>query len=535
MERMYENFTNLYPVTKTLSFKAIPTEETKKHLDIEWDALGDETRFENYEKMKNILDKLHREYITGKLENIDEQIKTKLVEIMTELISVMKKITTNLEDKKKLQIQVQSLQEKLRKEIGNLFPKKEWELLQGKNVFKKNGPLSKICISEEEYKSIQCYDGFMTFFKKYNETRANIYSTEEKSTAIAFRIVNDNLPKYVRNSDNFQQICKEIPEVVEQVKKTYNNLTSYFEIDCYPSHWGQKGIEKYNSVIGEMNNQLNLAIQKRKESKFRKYKMQVLYQQILSDREEQSFVYQQDQEVFHAIDELSEVVESSELNEAIKLLNSHNINETEIFIPYAKLAEVSVKMKMGWNGLEQAFINDLQQQYPKKDYEKLVEQLKKEKKVFSLQEIKETVMTIKHEEDWQFVSLLDCIESYQKQLKETKDAYIEYAKTYADSSSSSLQGNDVAPIKAFLDSCLQLVQWCKLFEYSDLYGNRDKVFYGGADTILLIFESLNSVYNKTRNYVTMRPGQARKMHLMFDYPEFGGGNVVGIFIIVVIC
>lgn len=524
MERMYEKFTNCYSAPKTLSFKGIPTEETKKHLELQWEALGDEIRFENYDRMKMVLDQLHRAYISRKFENMEEESVKKIVEILKEIVLVTKKLTTtNQEDKKKVQNQLQLLQASLRKEIGKMFPKKEWVQLQGKNVFKMDGVLSEYNISEDDKKSIQCYDGFMTFFKKYNETRANIYSTEEKSTAITFRIVNDNLPKYVRNVDNYHQIKELLPEVLEQVEKLYPNLIEYFTIENYMKYWSQKGIETYNTVIGEINKQVNLVVQQRKDSKFRKYKMQVLYQQILSDREEQSFVYQQDQEVFDDVNEFAELVNGSAFNEAIELLKSPNIDENEIFIPYAKLAEVSIKMKMGWNGLESAFINDLQQQYPKKDHEKLLEQLKKEKKVFSLQEIKDVVMGIEHEENWHFVSLLDCVEEYQKQLTETRDAYVEYAKTYAGSTSSSLQGNDVAAIKAFLDSCLQLVQWCKLFEYSDLYGNRDKVFYGGTETILLVFASLISVYNKTRNYVTMRPGQARKMHLMFNYPEFGGG------------
>ena len=524
MERMYEKFTNCYSVLKTLSFKAIPTEETKKHLQLQWEVLGDEIRFENYDKMKMVLDQLHQSYISRKLDNIGEENQKKIVEILEKLVLVMKKIdTTHQKDKEKAQNQLQSLQASLRKEIGKMFPKKEWQQLQGKNVFKKDGVLSEYNISEENKKNIQCYDGFMTFFKKYNETRANIYSTEEKSTAITFRIVNDNLPKYVRNADNYEQIKKLIPEALEEVEKTYPNLTNYFSIKNYLKYWSQKGIETYNAVIGEINKQVNLVVQQRKDVKFRKYKMQVLYQQILSDREKQSFVYQQDQEVFDAVNELAELVNGSAFNEAIELLKSPNINENEIFIPYAKLAEVSIKMKMGWNGLEEAFINDLQQQYPKKDHEKLVQKLKKEKKVFSLNEIKDVVMKIEHEEDWKFVSLLDCVEDYQKQLTETRDAYVEYAKTYAGSTGTSLQGNDVAPIKAFLDSCLQLVRWCKLFEYSDLYGNRDKIFYGGAESIILALDSLISVYNKTRNYVTMRPGQARKMHLMFNYPEFGDG------------
>ena len=79
MERMYEKFTNCYSVPKTLSFKGIPTEETKKHLELQWEALGDEIRFENYEKMKMVLDQLHRAYISRKLENMEEEsVKKKL-------------------------------------------------------------------------------------------------------------------------------------------------------------------------------------------------------------------------------------------------------------------------------------------------------------------------------------------------------------------------------------------------------------------------------------------------------------------------
>ena len=56
---IFQNFTGLYPVQKTLRFELVPQEETKKFLKLTEDFL----RAECYPKLKNILDDYYRYFI----------------------------------------------------------------------------------------------------------------------------------------------------------------------------------------------------------------------------------------------------------------------------------------------------------------------------------------------------------------------------------------------------------------------------------------------------------------------------------------
>ena len=39
--------------------------------------------------------------------------------------------------------------------------------------------------------------GFTTYFEGFFKNRKNMYTPEEKSTGIAYRLINENLPKFI--------------------------------------------------------------------------------------------------------------------------------------------------------------------------------------------------------------------------------------------------------------------------------------------------------------------------------------------------
>ncbi len=54
--------------------------------------------------------------------------------------------------------------------------------------------------------AIKLFDKFFTYFTGFNQNRENYYTTkEQKSTAVATRIVHENLPKFCDNILTFKK------------------------------------------------------------------------------------------------------------------------------------------------------------------------------------------------------------------------------------------------------------------------------------------------------------------------------------------
>lgn len=56
MAELFKDFTNLYPVSKTLRFELIPEGETLHYLEKNGVLENDEKRNEDYKKLKKLMD-----------------------------------------------------------------------------------------------------------------------------------------------------------------------------------------------------------------------------------------------------------------------------------------------------------------------------------------------------------------------------------------------------------------------------------------------------------------------------------------------
>src|SRR5690606_15911984 len=144
-------------------------------------------------------------------------------------------------------------------------------------------------------------------------------------TAIAYRLIHENLPKFLENIKIFERI-KAVPKVYEKCQTLYKEIEEYlnitqideaFELDYYNEVLTQTQIDVYNLIIGGrtaeegkkkiqgLNEYINLYNQKQEKNK-RLPKLKLLYKQILSDRISTSFMaesFSEDQEVIDAIEE----------------------------------------------------------------------------------------------------------------------------------------------------------------------------------------------------------------------------------------
>ena len=87
-----------------------------------------------------------------------------------------------------------------------------------------------LTLSREEAKDlVKEFSGFTTYFVGFHQNRENMYSAEEKSTGIAYRLINENLPKFIDNIVSFKKIM-EVPEMaakMEELTSVRDNRVSY--------------------------------------------------------------------------------------------------------------------------------------------------------------------------------------------------------------------------------------------------------------------------------------------------------------------
>lgn len=146
-----------------------------------------------------------------------------------------------------------------------------------------------------------------------------MYSNEAKSTAISYRLIHQNLPKFIDNMSAFSVLQKTgiidfLPELAGNLKAKANidSIEKYFDVEGYNEVLTQRGIDIYNMILGGysidentkikgLNEYINLYNQNQKE-KIPNFKP--LFKQILSDRENGSFILEQfntDTEVVEAV------------------------------------------------------------------------------------------------------------------------------------------------------------------------------------------------------------------------------------------
>jgi CRISPR-associated protein Cpf1 len=82
--------------------------------------------------------------------------------------------------------------------------------------------------------------------------------------------------------------------------------------------------------------------------------------------------------------------------------------------------------------------------------------------------------------------------------------------------------NDVKAIKEYLDSVLNVIRLVKPLSVGTEL-ERDTDFYGQFDELYDILDDVVPLYNQTRNYITSKPSEEKKLKLMFDSPTLADG------------
>ena len=557
-----ENFCgkeNGYSKSITLRNRLIPIGRTQENLE-KLDMLSnDRKRAASYQEVKKLIDEFHRSFIQDVLSNANFEWGP----LYDEFDLYQSK--TDKSEKAKIKPDLQKIQILMRSKIVKKFTSDErFKKLFAKELLSellpeiiKSADPTTISNKEEALKS---FDKFSTYFTGFHENRKNLYSEEEKSTAISYRIVNENFPKFYSNVKLFEKLEKEFPSIIsdtEESLKTILNgkkLKDIFNPDAFNECLTQTGIDFYNTIIGGvsgeagtqkiqgLNEKINLTRQQLPDTEKNKLrgKMVVLFKQILSDRETASFIpvgFENNEEVYESIKTFKKEV----VDEVIKLANEtfvspNDYNISEIFVPAKNLTAFSLSIFGHWSILSEGLFYLEEEKNKKALTETQIEKIRKEiaKKDYSLSELQEAYEKYCERNDEQvcitvkkYFSLMEL--QQVENTKEKADVMLlsklntAYAKIdFEEQKNLQQEKNAATPIKEFLDEVQNLYHYLKLVDYRG-EEEKDTSFYSKFDEIIEKLEGITALYNKVRNFVTKKPGEVKKFKLNFDCPTLANG------------
>lgn len=563
-------FINRYPLSKTLRFSLLPIGKTEECFDKNMIMQADEHRAESYKKVKKIIDRYHIYYIDSVLSN------TVLTGIH-EYADVYYKQGKSESDKK-MQL---SMEENLRKQIANALKCKkaqdkkmqsETESNQDaqipdvpKNKTDKDTLYSKLfkkemitdllpsfITDEDELKMVMEFKNFSTYFSGYHKNRENIYSEEEKSTAVSFRCVNDNLPKFLDNAKNFLKINAALPmDIFTKLNSDFEpihdcTIEEMFSIDYFNFVLSQNGIDQYNEVLGGytladgtkvkgINEYINLFNQTHEKGE-RLPRLKPLFKQILSDVETISFIpeaFETDNEVLQAINEFysaqveNEMNLSDVINELVEMFSTLSDYDSKgIYIKNGlAVTELSNKAFGSWREIQDKWNEDydrINRIKTPKDEEKYLDN---RRKAFKRTE------SISLDKIEKLCGNNTVVEYYSTSVNNLKN---EISSNYSKaqqllinpySYKKKLCTNDtaIALIKNFLDSIKKLESLVKPLLGTGKEENKDGIFYGKFTSLFGQLDNIDRLYDKVRNYVTQKPYSSEKIRLNFNCSSFLNG------------
>lgn len=326
--KKFDELTGLYSLSKTLRFELKPvgkTEETFKQwleemqsneLVVDCDSnlfLKDKKIKDAYLAIKPIMDNLHEQFIEMSL--LSEEAKQ--IDFSEYFAKFRDKSKGDLSDlEKKLRSKIGSTYQVsgdyISKEITNACDK-EFKTKKGKEYqcLTDAKMLDYLSANVEKLAELNSIDektlvdhinqikGFWGYLTGYNQNRENYYEVDkEASTAVATRIVHENLPTFCSNILRFEKRKNEYLDIYQYLtdnnreRKIKNSKgeevdaeaisENVFQIEHFNECLAQSQIEEYNRIIGNYNMLINLYNQARRgEKNFRKMEeFEKLYKQI---------------------------------------------------------------------------------------------------------------------------------------------------------------------------------------------------------------------------------------------------------------
>lgn len=336
---IFKDYIGRYPLSKTLRFELKPVGKTKEWIDERGLIQNDEERGQNYLEVKKMMDEYHKAFI-------DEVLSSGILQInWLPLCDFLTKYHDESDPSTKLELRnkIATEQTRLRKQVAACFTKSSefkdrYALLFKEDMIKKVLPeyVSDQIDSQHKLECLQSFKGFTSYFVGFYDVRKNLYSDEEKSQTIAYRIVNENFTKFIDAIRTYKLACETYPEAIATAGENLGiDLDKVFEINSFNNYLSQSGISYFNDLIGGwveedgtkiqgLNECLNEAYQQHQRS-LKRIAFNPLLKMILSDRESRSFyveAFKDDRQMADAILDFAKSIRGSVNEETGEIINA---------------------------------------------------------------------------------------------------------------------------------------------------------------------------------------------------------------------
>lgn len=546
--KTFEELTGLYSLSKTLRFELKPIGRTLEHIESKGLIAQDEQRAEEYKKVKDIIDRYHKAFIKMCLSDCKLKLKSTgaldALEDYVSFASISKR--TEAEDKSFVKVK-----ENLRKQIvaafksggsyGDLFKK---ELIQQH--------LPNFLTDAEEKRMVENFSKFTTYFTGFHENRKNMYSDEEKSTAISYRIIHENLPMFLDNMKSFAKIAESpVAEHFADIECAFGeylnvvNVADMFRLDYFTEVLTQEQVEVYNSIIGGrteengtkiqgINEYVNLYNQQHKDARLPLLKP--LYKMILSDRVAVSWLpdeFASDAEMLQAINETCQLLDDVLVGNdegSLRNLLSH-IDEYDTAHIYIAndlgLTDISQQIFGQYDVYTTAVKAELRSQTSPTSkeksepelYEERINKLFKTAKSFSIDYLNSFVEPGKTIQTYYAGA-----GAYDRDGEQRTNLFtqIEMARIAAADILAGKHSNlnqsveDTTLIKNLLDAYKSLQHFIKPLLGNGDETDKDNEFDARLRAVWSALDIITPLYNKVRNWLTRKPYSTEKIKLNFE-------------------
>ena len=559
-----KEFINLYPVSKTLRFELQPIGKTKENIERNGILKRDSKRAEDYKIVKGFIDEYHKQFIKDRLWSFKLPLQSEghldsLEEYQT-LYELSKRDATQEAEFTEVKDNLRGIIAKRLTQSGS-----NYERIFKKELIRED--LVEFLENEEDKEIVRQFADFTTYFVGFHENRKNMYSAEEKSTAIAYRLIHQNLPKFMDNMKAFAKIAEttvseHFADIYEGWKEYLNvgSIEEMFRLDYFSETLTQTHIEVYNYIIGKkiledgteikgINEYVNLYNQQQKDKSKRLPFLVPLYKQILSDREKLSWLadeFDSDEKMLAAINELyinlHDLLMGDE-NESLRSLLTHltDFDLTQINITNdISLTDISQHLFGRYDVFTNGIKDKLRVITPKKkkesdeDFEDRISKIFKSQKSFSIDFLNKLPQPVMDDgkprtiEDYFMALGAVSTDAVQKEnlFAQIENAY-EDARTILqmNDTGDTLSQNKpaVAKIKVLLDTLKDLQRFIKPLLGSGEENEKDELFYGSFQMMWDELDAVTPLYNKVRNWLTRKPYSTEKIKLNFDNSQLLGG------------
>lgn len=560
---LFQDFTHLYPLSKTVRFELKPIGRTLEHIHAKNFLSQDETMADMYQKVKVILDDYHRDFIA------DMMGEVKLTKL-AEFYDVYLKFRKNPKDDG-LQKQLKDLQAVLRKEIvkpignGGKY-KAGYDRLFGAKLFKDGkelGDLAKFVIAQEDESSPKLahlvhFEKFSTYFTGFHDNRKNMYSDEDKHTAIAYRLIHENLPRFIDNLQILATIKQKhlalYDQIINELTTSGLDVSLASHLNGYHKLLTQEGITAYNRIIGEVNGYTNKHNQICHKSE-RIAKLRPLHKQILSDGMGVSFLpskFADDSEVCQAVNEFYRHY-ADVFAKVQSLFDGFDDHQKDgIYVEHKNLNELS-KQAFGdfallgrvLDGYYVDVVNpEFNERFAKAKTDNAKAKLTKEKDKFikgvhSLASLEQAIehYTARHDDEsvqagklgQYFKHGLAGVDNPIQKIHNnhsTIKGFLERERPAGERALPKIKSGkdpEIRQLKELLDNALNVAHFAKLLMTKTTLDNQDGNFYGEFGVLYDELAKIPTLYNKVRDYLSQKPFSTEKYKLNFGNPTLLNG------------